>query len=266
MWNLVKAQHYQMRKSKGITLTLLLVVIIPFLFFFIFTSDTAMGMGRDISAGEYMASVSTIFSPYIMMVTAILVPLLVGGDMVDKTLNYEILNGYSRVRVYFSKVAVAIFWSMVCTLIPVYVLLLLCTLINGWGINVDMELAWVRLFLLVFPMFQLVCEMVLVTFLVRNCYIAMALGYTFVSVGSLANLMYMELTDTTIDYVLTSGVLSKLMDFSNYQQQHAKGEEIIVYDVALQSGYSIEIAVSSVLIGVTLLVVGYLVFRKQDVR
>ena len=198
------------------------------------------------------------------IVFVILAPRICGWDATDKTMNYEIMAGHSRKEVYFGRVIVCLIWSMVSGIVIMVLPVLVMTMINGWGENVNVYDVVIRYLLILFPMFRLICELILLTFLLRNCYVSMLVGWVFFDAALIGSMVYMELTEKQLTVQLAVSNLITLFGFDNYKLEYVGGEDIPVFSAGLSSSMILGTVFVSLLVGGICLAIGYVVFQKRD--
>lgn len=260
MWNIMKAMNYQVRRDNVVIYALLAGIFLPFL-------NVIIETGFDLDAiygGLFVAQFGTTYTIVLAVVFVILVPRICGWDATDKTLNYEIMAGHSRKEVYFGRVIVSSVWSMLSGIVIMVLPVLVLTMMNGWGENVNVLDVVIRYLLVLFPMFRLICELVLLTFLLRNCYAAMLIGWMFFGVSMIGSMVYVELTEKKLTVQLAVSNLTTLFGFDNYKLEYIGGEDIPVFSAGLSSSVIGSTILVSLLVGAACLAIGYVVFRKRD--
>ncbi len=264
MWNLMKALNYQVKRDNFV-FGILMLLCVPEILTFVaayggsYSLDELTGCAMmAIMAGGMLIQMG------IAWFSVIMVARIVGWDMNDKTINYEILAGHSRLRVYASRTLVSVLWNTVIVTGVIAFLIGFPTILNGWGDNMDRSDMMIRLVLLIFPIIQMECEMILLTFLLKNCYLAMVIGYVFSFVVNFGVIIYTETAGNIPGCGFVLMTIGKLMDFSNYKLKYIGGKDIPVYDMTIGTGLAAEVIGVSVILAVVCLVIGYRVFRKQD--
>lgn len=260
MWNLMKALNYQIKRDKVVITTLLIGLLLPFISLAVETGFDLSGM----SGGLYFAKYATEYPVVFAIVFVIVVPRISGWDATDQTMNYEILSGHSRKEIYFTRVLVSLFWSMLTGIVMMVLPQLLVTLINGWGDNVSFADVALRYLLVLFPMFRLACELILLTFLMKNCYAAMLIGWIGFDAAMIGCMLYKEFTDQALGVQLSVSNLIQLFTLENYKLLYIHGKDIPVFDSALNPSVMGSSILVSLLAGVLCLALGYAVFQKRD--
>lgn len=262
MWNIMKAQNYQTRRDNLTIYIVLIGIIGPLLLV-----SMNLGTGIDSLTGSMAAAgLGEMLFVLIGVVTLFMTARICGWDQADKTMNYEVLSGHDRSEVFFGRVFVSLMWgeavSMGITVFPV----LLCSLISGWGIHMALRDMALRYLLLLFPIFRLICEFVLLTFLLQNCYKAMLIGWVFYDLAVLGSMIYEEVTDKAVTVQLAATNISYLMAGFNARFEYVNGEDVSIYVTTVEPSMAVATIVASVLAGALCLLAGYLIFRRQDIH
>lgn len=261
MWNVIKAQNYQIKRDNLVVYGFMAGLIFPFL---------GMVMQADVmdfdnmSGSEYMAMSSGIFPIILMILSLILASRVCGWDSTDKTINYEIMAGHSRKEVYFGRVCSTLLWTLTGGLILMVLSLLFALAVFGWGDHMSLGALVLRIVTALFPLFRLSCEFMLLTFLLQNCYMGMVLGLVAFDVSVLAVMIYEEFTDRILTVQLASSNLMKLFDFSNYSFEYIDGEDVMVFAAALEPSMLVGSIAISLVAGTVCIAIGYIVFCRRD--
>lgn len=264
MRNIIKALNYQTRRDNatyiilflavGMMLTVLLTSISgPF--------EDLNGSIMSVSIGEAgfmaIASISVLFTARIC-----------GWDFNDKTVNYELLSGHNKTEVFFSRVIVSLVWVTVLCLVCVSAPVIFCTAVNGWGSNADIKGMLIRLAMLVIPIFRTVCEMVLLTFLVRNCYASMILGWLGYEFGLVISMMPYDMFGSSLDITLffSASSVYNMLTFSNFSFGYVDSKDIQVFETGLSELHFYGTIATGLGVGAVCLALAYLIFRKRDMN
>lgn len=262
MWNIMKAQNYQTRRDNLTVYVFLTSLLLPLVLIMLQSeSDISALTGSIVMAyyGEWLFFI-------IGVVTLLMTARICGWDQADKTMNYEVLSGHDRGEVFFGRVIVSLLWSGTISMVVAIFPVLVWTMINGWGISMKLSDIVLRYLLLFFPVFRLICEFALLTFLLKNCYKAMLIGWVVYDFALLGCLIYEELTDKAVTVQFAGMNISYLMSGFNAKFEYINGEDVSIYATAVKPAMAVETIAVSLLVGGLCLLVGYLVFRKQDIH
>lgn len=262
MWNIMKAQNYQARKDNLTFYVFIVGMIVPILL-----ASWDSGTGIDSLTGSMiMAGLGEMMFFIVGVVTLLLTTRICGWDQADKTMNYEVLSGHSRGEVFFGRVFVSLLWGGIGSMVLVIFPVLVCSLVNGWGISMKLGDIVIRYILLLFPVFRLICEIALLTFLLKNCYKAMLIGWLFYDMAVVGSMIYEEVTDKAMTVQLAASNITYLMAGFNARLEYMNGEDVTIYATAVEPSMAVETILVSVLVGGLCLLAGYLVFRRQDIH
>jgi ABC-type transport system involved in multi-copper enzyme maturation permease subunit len=260
MWNIIKAQNYQIKRDNFTYYALLLGVAIPFLFALSGEIDV-----DSLTGCQYVIYVgSTIASLIPGLFVLVLTSRICGWDYADKTINYEILAGHSRKTIYGSRVLTSFLWCFAGVIFMNVLPVIVFSVLHGWGNNMDFWGALLRGILVLFPLFRLICEFILLTFLLKNGYLSMIIGYVIYVISVVAAELVEEISDVTLTVQFTVSNIMSLMDFSNYKLGYVNGEDVMIFSTSLDGSLIIGTIGVSVVVGVICLLIGYEVFRKSD--
>ncbi|MCM1273083.1 MAG: ABC transporter permease [Clostridium sp.] len=259
MWNIMKAQWYQIKGDNMIIYGILAAFLLPVL------PVVFDGAGMDDMTGGMFAVSAFGMIPFaLVLLSVILVSRICGWDMNDKTINYELMSGHSRGQIYFGRAIV----SIVCTLIAGIAIMVLptalITMIKGWGDNVAANDMLVRTLVILCPYIRWICELILLVFLVKNSNIALVLGWLLFVGGTMAEMILYEAADITLNVQFASTNMEHLSQITNAKDELVNGELISVFDAALKTSEITKSVAVSLLVAVLCTVLGYAVFKKQD--
>ncbi len=259
MINIIKSLKYQVLRDNFTYYAL--IAVIGCIAITIYSGIDAQSEFRGCDMTVYIGQGSLImFVPYLLSSTRIM-----GWDCGDKTINYEILSGHSRAEAYWGRVIVAITCSVVFYIIYAVIPVLFCTLVNGWGNAMDMGGAILRIVLLILPTIRMNCEFIFFTILAGNGYIGLLIGYLFTEFGAIIGVLSEELSKINITWQLAICNAVELGEF-NSTMGFADGEDITYYIADLETSVIISTVVVSLTVSAVLLIMGYFIFKKRDLR
>lgn len=261
MWNIVKAQNYQLKRDNLVIYVFIFAVVLLIVLSLMDVTDLGAMTGSD-----YVASMGN--GPFVvfLLLTLILTPRICGWDFADKTMNYEVLAGHNRKQVYWGRVLSSILWCLTANIILIFLPILIFTLAGGWGVSMNPGGALLRCFLVLFPLFRLICELVLLTFILKTWHLSLAIGFVFFYVVEFIALVLEEMQDINITVQLISSNVLKLLDFSQYSVEYIGGEDVTVYHTALDAAMVSGSVIVSLVVGVVCLMLGYWMFKRSDLK
>ncbi|MGN0394446.1 MAG: hypothetical protein ACI4EF_03725 [Coprococcus sp.] len=260
MWNLMKAQNYQIRRDNGIIYAILAAFILPIL---VYVSEGDIG---KLNGCLYVINGSIGYIYTVLIITLVVTSRICGLDQYDKTMNYEVLSGHSRKEVYMARVILSIVWSMISIACIMIIPVAVISMIKGWGINVKLSEVLLRCILLFCPVFRLICIFALIAFVIGNCYMTMLVGFIGFDFTLLAAMIIGEFKDIRLFSQFASINVMKLCSIDNYRTEYIDGKDVIVYQAALTHSQIASTVFVSVIVGIICLMAGYLLFRKKDIN
>lgn len=259
MKNIAKSQLYQLRKSK---LSYAIFFAILFLQLFTIVATVLNNLdGPDITGSSFVAEQGAALFLTPIFFLSIITGIVTGADFMDKTTNYEIMTGHTRYEVYFGRVIPALIVSITGGFVLAIAPTIVAKLLFGWGTKMSLQGVLIRYILIIFPYFRLVCEFIFLTFVVRNEYMIMALGFVYYLLGSMpaeggkGSSSLLGLTNLN--------VLGNYGSFSTYNVLDG-ATVITVYDSSIGASTIISTIVCSLLIGSFFLLIGYVFFKNDD--
>lgn len=172
MKNIIITQLYKLRHEK------LLIIA----FFVILLLSSALNylmfkLGADCSFGEYCAQNLMVFALMPLLFLFVFTAQISGADFIDKTFNYEIMSGYTRAQVFFGRAAITIALSAVLTLALIIAPLTAGSAFFGWGESINSSHIAARLLLMTLPIIRIICECIMISYIVKNPYIVAGISY-----------------------------------------------------------------------------------------
>lgn len=259
MWNIIKAQNYQIKRDNvvwyGYVFAFILLLLLPF------SSGVTW---KELDGSGYAVMTMGELTFLAPLLTLVLTTRICGRDYSDKTINYEVLAGHSRKEIYFARVILSLCWSVTGIVILALLPILVITILKGWGHTADAVNLSVRGFFVLFPILRIVCVWVLLTFLVKNAGKAMVLGYMFYGVIMVVALVLQESFQMTFTIQFAFSNLAALMELKNFMLEYVDGSDIFVMETALKPSLAVQTAAVSLVAGAICLALGYLEFRRSD--
>ncbi len=259
MWNIIKAQCYQI-KGDIITISgLIISLVLPFLGLF------AEGVSINNLTGSMFAVTVMSLIPFILLIISLVfVPRIMGWDMNDRTINYEVMSGHSRAQVYFARFFTSVIWTFIASVIIVSIPILIFTAVNGWGSSVKTADFVTRAVVMMLPFFRWICELTLLTVLAKNSNTGMVLGFVIFEVMMIFYMILDEMLDVNIDVIFSSANLMSLSTISNSRNVLIDGNMVNVFDAVLKPSIIQNSAVISIAAGIFCIIVSFGIFKKRD--
>lgn len=258
MWNIMKAQWYQLRRDKAVYVIGFFAFAISGIFFSQLVSEASDGVQGSlviVELGAFFVIAGLLFLLVVVANT-------MGNDFVDKTINYEVLSGHSRKQVYFGRVLPAIVYGVSGAMILSLFWPVAVTVTQGWGDLMEVKGVWLRYGLLIFVLFRLVCELVFLTVITKNTYITYLVGFCF----SYAQVILLALMDNANEYLMGIGNCLRLLEFEEWSTIFLNEQEQIFYNSALEPEMIVGTIGTSLLLGSLCLLLGYVYFKHDDLN
>ncbi|MDD6069790.1 MAG: hypothetical protein PUC12_03115 [Clostridiales bacterium] len=259
MINIMKAQLYQLKRTRLIYIVFVCVLIIQF--------TTMMGemdfLNSTITAGKYVAENGTAVAFVSLIFALVFTGEVCGADFGDKTTNYELMGGHLRKEVYFSRAILSLGIGTGGALILNAFPVVIACILGDWGNEVRLLDIFLRYLLSVFSIARIICEFIFLSYIIKNAYIVMATGVVI----SLAGSGWSEMFPNGSPQYTGMGSLSEIFNIPCWATYTLVGEKnIVVYDAALSARNVAGTILSSVLFGGLFLLLGYLYFKKDDLN
>ncbi len=257
--DIIKSLNYQIKRDNFTyySVIIFLCVLIGGVVF----SETYIENG-----GMFTVQLGSILPFGILFMFLVLTTRISGWDYNDKTINYELLSGHSRKESYFSRVILSLLWCITVGVVLSVVPVIVFSLFNGWGNNMEVFPIVLRFILALFPMVRIICEFILLTVIVENCYSAMVFGYILSMISSMIKLILEEFSTIKLDIMFGVANLTKLFAFTNYRMGFEDGKDIMLIDTELETSFIMKTIIVSVIVSIVCIFLGYLVFKKRDMR
>lgn len=259
MWNIMKAQSYQIKGDNFIIYGLLFSLLLPV------AGLLFDDVGLDYITGSEYAVIMFSLLPFVfVIISLIMVTRIIGWDMNDKTINYELLSGHSRAQVFFGRFIMSLVWTIIASVLVAVIPLVIFTIINGWGHSLKVSEFAVRFAVFLFPYIRWICVVVFITTLVKNSNAGIIIGYMIFVVLMLASEIIEELLEVSLDAVFACSNLLALSVISNSRTQLIGDEMITVYEGAIEASLLNNSIIVSLAVGLVFILMSYMLFKKKD--
>lgn len=258
MWNIMKAQCYQLKRDRFIICALLFSVGI----YIVFVATTAMGM-EDINGGMMFYTSAEMLGVFTLLITLIITGRVCAWDFQDKTINYEVVFGHKRSAVYGARILLSYVLCLVVFTFLWGVPVLYGVMMGGWGPNLDMADTMFRILFEYVVLLRMVAEIILLSFLVRNSYITMVSGYFIQGILAMPSMIA---NDVNLYWTSALNQMLELLSYSNSKNIFVDGREVSYLISELSDVFVRNLLVSSAVIGGICLVLAYLFFKKSDMK
>ena len=263
MYNLIKSHNYTLRRDMLSMITLITVFVLPYIL--ICFSGPLEGVNfADMTASKYMLIIGATIPEIFLFAVMIFTAKAVGGDGGDKTINYELMCGHSRDKVYWSRIITGFVWGILIVFIASLIPYAVITLINGWGDNLDKTELFVRLGLTIFPTIRIAAIFMLITSLVGSAGGGMAISYGIVMIETILDAVLDEIDLFDGTCVLGLSNIHKLLTYNNSWEFVENGKAITWFYYTTSNDLIVKTIIVSLIMAGIYVSIGYFVFKKRD--
>lgn len=262
MINIIKALNYAIKRDVLTYISIvggLLLALIPFL---------AVG-DRGISAlngGMYMNIYTGVmlFLPYIM--SCIIGAKIIGSDMGDKTINYEVMSGHSRIEAFWGRVATAYIWNISICIVVSALPIGIVTLVLGWGNNFVFSQLFIKYLINIASSLRIMGLVVIFTTITNHPVAGGFITYGVLNLSMLPMMLISEFLDTKIYHVFAMSDILYMSEILN-TVTIVHGEEMVEkYVLNVSPRFCIESILITFLVSVIYLLFAFGIFKKRDMR
>ncbi len=265
MKNIIKAQLLRLRKDKLCLLAFLCILAVSMIVVWTAVDmllNTFSHLDLHYSGGEEVISLFNVFQFLAQTFLYVFTAQACGADFLDKTCNYEIMSGHTRREVYFGRViptlVIGVLGVMTLIAVPAAVEVFM---LGGWGDKVSLSDMLLRFLLLMFPMARIVCEYIMLTFLIKKSYIVMGISYVAcvtLGINTLVN------EKTMFAFGMTNATAITTID--TWCSFGLGGDEYYIYETALTADIVVPTILVSVIVSGIALFLGYVFFKNDDMH
>ncbi len=262
MKNLIKAQLYQISRTRVYYLVFITLMMLAVLFGAVeyLNGTDNLEEWQKLTASDFATRMEMVVS-IAMMGIAFFAAFFCADDFSDKTMNYEMMSGKLRKQTYLSRASITIVFCTIFGLVMVSTSLGVSYMLTGWGDSVPFSAATVRILLLVFPFFRVSCLFIMIAYFIKRPGFAFLTDYMVFAIASLIKAADDE------SGVLT--VFSTVGSIMRYKEWHIFGLESpveMVYTPMPEAGLIIRCILVSLAVGGLYLLLGYNFFHTDDLE
>lgn len=256
MMNIIRSQIYSMKRD-FYTYICLTATILSFIIMYLSVLELS---GDDAFTGSFIfTNGGELFSASILLSIVLFATRLCGWDFNDKTINYEVLYGHDRSRIFWARTVVSIGVSAMIALLFIAVPTAVGSAVNGWGTLVPVREAVLRTALLIPSFMRLAAIFILITIIFRSSWTAMILGFTF----SFLEVMAVNISNKLDNLLSISGILN-ILEFSNITVDIVDGAEVEYFSDKLSASFITHSLAANVIVIAVSLLIAHALFRKRD--
>lgn len=263
MYNIIKSINYTAKRDLLMVLTIIISIMLPMtiLLLSIQLGDVSFSDVTGSYIFEAKMGENYILYTFVIMILTCKAAM---GDGGDKTINYEILRGHSRFSIFAARAVSGIFYGAIITIIIFVFPYIFFGLINGWGEEVKMSDALLRIAISIVPTIRVSCMFLFLSFLFSSSGKAMALGYVLLDGSVMLTSMIDEFTDMNIDNFFGASSAMKLYLLENMKEIVVDGEVVNKYVTEVPGDVITKTLIISGIMIIIYLVAAYLIFAKRD--
>ncbi len=258
MWNVIRATLYQLKSDFVLWSSFVGISLLGVLMGIDYMDGTGMGslFVADMGMGMLM------FAGFCLIIAG---TNIVAKDFSDKTAYYELMSGHTRGQVFFGRVMVAVPLGMILCFGSMIIAPVVITLMTGWGETIAMGEIIVRYALVLACLFPAMCMVVTAAIIIRNHNVTFLVMFVFNQL-QIFLVLFRELWDGIAVTVLTpiSRCVTLLLVQSRPEIDATTG--VARFDMSVPLDEVVSVVSGSVVWGIALLLIGYLVFRKSDLN
>lgn len=250
MWNIAKAQLYQLKRERLVFAMFFLILVVQMIF--------AFGVGDEniVSGSEYITTMDSMSIMWTLFFVSVLVGEMMGKDFMDRTANYELMTGHLRSEVFWGRAVPVLVLGTIGTMLLILAPVVVLSAAYGWGDKITVGQYVVRYVLMAFPVLRIISEMIFLTMLAKNAYLTMILGYLLVMLGSVF----------PTNVILGVSNLNLLCQYPSWGIYSFGDYEYTMYQGALSASSVMATVLSSLLFGAGFLALSHSYFERDDLR
>ena len=264
MINIIKSVNYGLRKDPGVIISILAMLICPY--FILMLISTMEGSGfKNITPSFIVVSqlLGMIFGFSYLGITIISCKAM-GMDGSDKTINYEIMSGHKRFKVFAGRVISGIVWGTILILIINSIPILVFYLKNGWGKETEPLDVVIRMLLCFFPMLRLGALSMMLASILGSAGKGIAAGLGIFAVSDIVESILSETFNFTTDYLFGFINILALLIPQNSREYIIDGKPVTIFETAVSKELVLFTIGFSLLFTALYLTVSYILFKKKD--
>ena len=261
MKNMIRSLLYEIRKNRSLKLAFIGLILINILLVFINIGENSFYE----ESGSAMLAEGKSFS-YMMGMYFVLfaVAMIAGGDFKDKVINYEVMSGHSRLSIFMARNIIAILVASIGGMILSFVPLVASCIGWGFGNRLVLSDVIIRTFLYLFPFIRIAALFSMFTFLIKNQYAMLGIGYGIISFCLVTSGTVKDHTNF-FTAMFNLNLLSGFNGWSVYNISNLRG--LVTY-AAFDSSVTVKMVAGTVIISLIAtgiyLLLGYALFKRDE--
>lgn len=264
MINIIKSLNYGARRDPVNWITIGSILVLPFLGMYVMGAvggDTLQQVTPSFYFATQLMAIIYVITCFGMIILACN---LVAGDAGDKTMNYEIMAGHSRTKIFVARMMAGFLWGTVLVLLLTLLPLGYLNLAYGWGLETDPEEVMLRCLLVFFPTLRFCAFSMMTASIMRSAGKGIAVSYVAYLALAMGTSMLQELFQVTITYQTSMTNAAFLLVSTNSRNVVMDGRTVALYDTAVTPEMICNTIGYSLLFTVIYLIIAYINFKKRD--
>lgn len=265
MFNVMKAQKYQLLQSNGTYYTFLAGFLLYAASCAIMMADS--GSGAQLEGGSWLIFVNEPLIMFTPALTLVFTSMICGGDMDDKTINYEVMTGTRRIEVYLGRAFMSMFMSVLCCMVTLVLPLLAVTLMKGWGNLMTTADVALRIAAMILPVIRFSAFFTFIAFVMRNKTALLVSGFVLIFVEMIVSMFGGEFVSSNVMmYPFSLYSLQTIFKIENFGIGYVNGQDVQYVKDVLEMSTVGTAAISGIVGTVIFLTLGFIAFRKTDMN
>ena len=264
MFNIIKSLNYSTRRDTLNWITIITLIALP-LFVCYLVGMLNPDSTSVMTPSAYFASteMGTVFI-FMCFGIMILACKVMSGDAGDKTINYELMAGHSRDKVFAGRVIASFLWGAVLVFVIMLLPLGYLTLINGWGVETNMNEVLLRSFLTIFPIIRFTALTIMIASISRSAGKGIALSYALFLITTLIASILQDMFEIDLKFSFSMTNAASLLSTQNSWYEVVDGKTVVIFDTSVPGDLIWKTIVVSIVAAAIYLTIAYINFKKTD--
>jgi ABC-type transport system involved in multi-copper enzyme maturation permease subunit len=202
---------------------------------------------------------------YPLYIFGAIIAVAIGQDYRDKTLNYDILYGYSRTQVFLGRFFAGLLVGCAAFLLMILPPVLIFYATDGPAEQIPFSIMWLRLLGTMLVLIRIAAELSLLTVVVKRPYPSAFLAFIFSQLAS----MYITYTATQMTFLrwlCSENAVDEWFSFEGYETFGQNGGTEVVIEKLPSVSFMTGSVVASIVATGVCLILACRIFRKQDIN
>ncbi len=263
MINILRSVNYSTRKNLVIRICIFTMLCMPVFLVTVITGEKLTGMDGAKYFINYLGELFFV----VIFAQLILSCIPAFSDAGDKTINYEVMAGHSRRKIFAARVSPGLFWGVIVTAFLYFIPLLYFGLLGGWYKGVSIRDVVFSLLVCLFPLFRVSAFCIMISSFFRSAGKGIGISYVvFEAATILLELVreFMGLGENAMYWTMGMLNVIEALYVGICREYIVDGEKITVFETALSPDFVMWTLISSLVFGGIYLALAYKDFKKRD--